>query len=117
MAYTIKKSEIIDYPPEALQDFELLMYEYIDNLHFTVNPKECIDNAESYISIAKERFLKSGWAGDGTIELIWVPPFMLRDEEGKMIYWKKTKGIIVWHVKQHSDGISWLLLPKELNQQ
>ncbi|WP_299435614.1 hypothetical protein [uncultured Aquimarina sp.] len=114
MAYTIKKTEIIDYSPASLKDFELLMYEYIDNLHFTLNPKECLKNADEYIAIAKERFLKSGWAGDGNIELIWVPPFMLKDQNGKTLYWEKTKGIIVWHVKQESDGISWLLIPSEL---
>lgn len=117
MSYTIKKTEIIDYEPKALNDFELLMYEYIDNLHFTLNPKDCLENAEDYISIAEKRFLKSGWAGDGNIELIWIPPFMLKDEDGKTVYWKKTNGIVVWHVKQKSDGISWLLIPDELKKE
>jgi len=39
---------------------------------------------------------------------------MLKDQDGKTLYWKKTKGIVVWHVKQESDGISWLLIPSEL---
>ncbi len=117
MAYTIKKSDVIDYSPELLNDFEVLMYEYIDNLHFTLKPNECLENADEYISIAKERFLKEGWAGDGDVELIWIPPFMLKTDDGKTIYWNETKGIIVWHVKQESDGISWLLIPDRLKKE
>ncbi len=64
MAYSIKKSEIIDYPPEQLKEFEIMAYEWIDNLNFTINPKDCIENADEYISIAKQRFLDDGWDGD-----------------------------------------------------
>ena len=110
MAYSIKKSEIIDYPPEQLKNFEIMAYEWIDNLNFTINPKDCIENADEYISVAKQRFLEDGWDGDGNIELMWVPPFMLKQEK----QWSFTKGITVWHVKQLEDGISWLLYPKEL---
>ena len=110
MAHSIKKNEIIDYPPEKLKGFEIMAYEWIDNLNFTINPNDVIENASEYISIAKERFLEDGWDGDGDIQLMWVPPFMLRQEK----QWTFTKGITVWHVKQLEDGTSWLLYPKEL---
>ena len=58
--------------------------------------------------IAKQRFLDIGWKGDGDIELMWIPPFML-DQKFQIEY---VKGITVWHVKQESDGISWILYPK-----
>jgi hypothetical protein len=110
MAFTIKKTEIIDYPPESLKNFDVTSYEWIDNLNFTLSPNDCLKNAEEYISIARQRFLEEGWHGDGEIELMWVPPFMLNEEK----QWNYTKGIIVWHVKQLEDGISWLLFPKGL---
>jgi len=108
MAYSIKKQNIIDYPPDALKEFGVTCYEWIDNLNFTLNPKECIENPDEYISIARQRFLEDGWHGDGDIELMWIPPFMLKQE----IQLTNTNGVVVWHVKQLEDGISWLLYPK-----
>jgi len=55
-------------------------------------------------------FLDAGWAGDGRIELMWIPPFML---EGRQIA-AFTLGVTIWHVKQFEDGTSWLLSPIEL---
>lgn len=110
MAYTIEKEDIINYPPDKLQEFEVTSYECIDNLHFTLNPKDCIKNADEYISIVRQRFLQKGWEGDGDIELMWVPPFILKHKKQGSLY----KGVTVWHVKQVNDGISWLLYPKEL---
>ncbi|WP_282628391.1 hypothetical protein [Empedobacter sedimenti] len=110
MSYTINKQEIIDYPPEKLKDFEVTSYEWIDNLNFTLNPADCLDHPDEYISIVKQRFLDDNWDGDGDIELMWIPPFMLRED----VQWDFTKGITIWHVKQSEDGTSWLLYPKEL---
>ena len=102
------KRKIITYPPERLRTFEVMGYEWIDNLCFTIDPKECLDNPEEYLIIVKEVFLQAGWYGDGDIELMWIPPFMfdgIRSEEF-------TLGVTVWHVKQKEDGISWILHPK-----
>lgn len=110
MAYTRSVKEIIKYSPAELDAFELFSYEWIDNLNFTLNPTEYLDNGEDYIQKAKERFLKAGWSGDGAIELMWIPPFMfkgIRTEEF-------TNGVIIWHVKQIEDGISWILSPIKL---
>jgi hypothetical protein len=108
MSYSIAKSEMIDYPPETLLDYDVTSYEWIDNLNFTIDPQECVENADDYISMAKKIFKKNGWHGDGEIQLMFVPPFMLSYE----MQIENTKGIIVWHVKQKEDGISWLLFPK-----
>lgn len=113
MAFTIDKKEIIDYPPSQLKEFEVTSYECIDNLHFTMNPAECLENAEEYISIVKQRFIQNGWEGDGEINLMWIPPFMLTNRKQGSFY----KGVVVWHVKQMNDGISWLLYPKNLFEQ
>jgi len=104
------KSKIITYPAETLRTFIVEAYEWIDNLNFTINPESCLQNAEEYINIAKEIFLNAGWNGDGEIELMWIPPFMLHDMVTKDI----TLGITIWHVKQEEDGTSWLLSPIKL---
>src|SRR4051812_46842194 len=97
MGWSIPKSEIINYPPEKLGSFHLMMYEWIDNLNFTLDPKDFVENCNAYLAIARERFLKAGWDGDGKIELMWIPPFMftLKDPDPEF-----TKGITIWHVKQ-----------------
>lgn len=51
-----------------------------------------------------------GWAGDGEVRLMWVPPFMLNNQDGLNPY----MGVTVWHVKQEEDGLSWILSPIEL---
>ena len=104
------KSKIINYPPETLRTFEVMAYEWIDNLCFTIDPKECLSNSDQYVKTAKELFLQEGWDGDGDIELIWIPPFMFEGARTDEF----TAGVTVWHVKQLEDGISWILHPKNM---
>lgn len=101
---------MIDYPPEYLYELEVMSYEWIDNLNFTLKPGDCVKHVDEYVSIASKRFLEAGWDGEGEIELMWIPPFMVPKEKQQ----PDTNGIIVWHVKQNDDGISWLLYPPEL---
>ncbi len=110
MAYSIKKEEVITYEPNELRNFRLFTHEYIDNLNFTFKPADFLSNADEYLKVASELFINAGWYGDGEIQLIWVPPFML--DEFTMN--EDAFGIVIWHVKQKEDGISWLLSPKEL---
>jgi hypothetical protein len=110
MSFSIKKTDIIDYPPEALRTFHIENYEWIDNLNFTLNPKDCLSNADAYIKIAKMLFLESGWDGDGEIALMWIPPFMLPYDSTKNDF----NGVVIWHVKQMENGTSWILTPVEL---
>lgn len=107
MAYSIKKEQIIDYPPEKLNSFFKNSYEWIDNLNFTISPSDCLENAEEYVVIAKEIFTEMGWHGDGAIQLIWIPPFMFDGIRTQRF----SNGIVIWHVKQKEDGISWILSP------
>lgn len=102
------KRDIINYPPSTLNNYEVLWYEWIDNLCFTLDPNDCLDNPEEYISIAKGAFLEAGWEGDGRIELMWIPPFMFKASQSDGF----TQGVTVWHVKQLEDGTSWILHPK-----
>lgn len=34
MSYTVPTNSVIDYPPEAMETFQVYGYEWIDNLHF-----------------------------------------------------------------------------------
>ncbi|GGA82115.1 hypothetical protein [Puia dinghuensis] len=102
------KKRIITYGPSDLRNFEVLAYEWIDNLCFTIDPAECLENAEEYLAVVRELFLTEGWYGDGNIELMWIPPFMFEGPRTDLF----TLGVIVWHVKQREDGISWILHPK-----
>lgn len=86
------------------------MYQWIDNLNFTIRPEECLTNADDYTRVAAEMFLEAGWDGDGEIELMWIPPFMFDEKETTEL----IVGVTIWHVKQLEDGISWLLTPVKL---
>lgn len=109
MAYTIGKSQLIDYPPETLRSFHVYMYEWIDNLHFTRDPAEFVDDPARYLAVVRELFLEAGWDGDGEIRLMWLPPFVFSGNETPEF----TRGVIAWHVKQTEDGLSWILSPVE----
>ena len=104
------KTKIINYLPEELRSFEVYCYEWIDNLNFTLDPKDCLINSDTYIEIVTERFLEAGWDGDGEIELMWIPPFMFKSQEESGF----TLGVTIWHVKQLENGISWILSPVSL---
>jgi hypothetical protein len=109
MAYSVPESSVIDYGPESLNSFSLYGYEWIDNLHFTLAATKFVADPEPYLTVVRQRFLEAGWDGDGEIDLIWLPPFVFPLEL------KITPvGVVVWHVKQLEDGISWLLSPVPL---
>jgi hypothetical protein len=110
MAFTRSIKDIIHYAPAALDSFELILYEWIDNLHFTLDPTEYLDNADEYIQKVQELFLKAGWTGNGVINLMWIPPFMFTGARTEDF----TSGVIIWHVKQQEDGLSWILSPVKL---
>ena len=110
MAYSIDRKDIISYPAEDLEDFHLYVYEWIDNLNVTLKPMDCSDHYREYEDIASKRFLDAGWHGDGTIGLMWIPPFIFPYDTAN----KATLGITIWHVKQEEDGTSWILSPIEL---
>jgi len=68
-----------------------MTYECMDNLNFTLSPKDCVENPDEYISIAKQRFLEDGWEGDGDVELMWIPSFIL--DVDSPIYAKAAKAV------------------------
>jgi hypothetical protein len=104
MAYTIPLELSIAYEPEELETFEVYGFEYIDNLHFLRDPKDVLgDRAHEYVSIAKRRFLEAGWAGDGEVQLLWLPSFVF--PAALDIHWA---GEVLWHVKQKAMAFPFL---------
>ena len=109
MSYTIDKTKFITYPPSALRDFQVYGFEWIDNLHFVRPVSEFLANPDEYVEIARARFLEAEWDGDGWIGLLWIPPFVF-----PLACNVSPEGVVVWHVKQEEDGVSFLLSPVEL---
>jgi len=93
---------------ETIKGYHVYTYTFLDDLSCIKNPydyfglepkdKEKIDDA---IHLIKERFLEYVWKGDGTIGIIWLPPFVDVGVED-------TWGTYIWHVKQSNNGISFL---------
>lgn len=91
---------------ETIKGYHVYTYTYLDDLscienpydYFRLEPKEKIDDA---VHLIKERFLEYGWEGDGTIGIIWLPPFVDIGVED-------TWGTYIWHVKQSNNGTSFL---------
>jgi hypothetical protein len=109
MGYTISLEQIIDYGPAKMRDFFIYEYEYIDNRQFALTPKTVLGTEEKampYIDEAKRLFLEEGWHGDGDVELLWLPPFVF-----PLALNIAPVGVVIWHVKQEEDGISYLLSP------
>src|SRR5262245_48874578 len=93
MAYTVPKASLVTYAPEAMAGFYVYCVEWIDNLHFLLPPFKIIPDAENHIAAARAAFLAAGWEGDGDIDLLWIPPFVLPAEQQQPPW----LGIIVWH--------------------
>ncbi len=112
-AYSKDLSELLPYSVEAVAGFHLYGYEWIDNLHFLLSPARVIaDTARrgKLETAVKSRFMNEAhWEGTGRLSLLWLPPFVF--PLGLRV---PPEGVIVWHVKQHEDGISCLLSPVPL---
>jgi hypothetical protein len=84
-------------------DYRVYSYEWIDRLDdFSDAEEELKSWPLRYVFFArfKDRFSQAGWAGDGKLQLLWLPPFV------SVV--APTNGFYVLHVKQRDDGISWI---------
>lgn len=89
--------------PEDVRDFFVYSYHFIDDRLFFLNARETLSEfPDGYAIIHEaEKLLKThGWEGDGTLELLWLPPFMGVGVED-------TYGVVCFHVKQSNNGTSW----------
>lgn len=109
-AYSKDLSELVTYSASAVSQFHLYGYEWIDNLHFLLPPARVISDdcrREALEAAVRQRFSDEGeWEGTGKLSLLWLPPFVF-----PLSLRTPPEGVIVWHVKQHEDGLSFLLSP------
>lgn len=90
---------------KAVPNMTVCRYHFLDDLSFIRRPQDVFDmpaaDLAKYIEAVERRFQEAGWEGDGTIGIIWLPPFV-----GVGI--EDTWGSYLWHVKQSNNGTSWL---------
>jgi hypothetical protein len=94
------------YRPEDAAGLHVYQYHHLDDLSFARRPNEVFQNLnpgdlKRLLEAVKERFRTAGWEGDGTLQLIWLPPFVDAGIED-------TWGNYLWHVKQENNGTSWI---------
>lgn len=78
-------------------------YHFIDDRLFFLNARETLGgfpDGYAIIDEAEKLLKRHGWEGDGTLELLWLPPFMGVGVED-------TYGVVCFHVKQSNNGTSW----------
>lgn len=80
-------------------------YMYIDYLE-GFNKVASNGDVGKLVEVLHEQFRDLGWQGDGEIGYLWLPPFCFKRPE--------TGGHLIWHVKQKSDGISYIVSDKKL---
>lgn len=90
----------------SIKSYYIYTYTFLDDLSSIQSPfqhfefdEPCL--VEDAIQLVGDRFKKFGWEGDGSIGIIWIPPFV-------DIGFEDTHGTYIWHVKQDNDGTSFL---------
>ena len=89
--------------PEDVRDFFVYSYHFIDDRLFFLNARETLGefpDGYAIVRVAEMLLKRHGWEGDGTLELLWLPPFMGVGVED-------TYGVVCFHVKQSNNGTSW----------
>lgn len=95
------------------------IFEWIDFLDFC-KPSQIAPNDPAY-RIIHQAFLNAGWKGNGILTEIWIPPFVVGKilnepiDYGYNLIPSWTKGLILWHIKQEEDGLSFIGSVKKLS--
>lgn len=93
--------------PKQLQSYYVYTYEHIDILDFLPPAKGLLGKYAGYNDLifqVKQLFYQKGWDGDGTIRLMWFPPFL-------KIGIEDTWGTLAWFVKQNNNGTAFIASP------
>lgn len=69
-----------------------------DPCFFSILTKEQLDKE---VAEAKELFARAGWEGDGTMRIMWIPPFIKGGT-------RDTWGDFTYFVKQINNGICYV---------
>lgn len=95
-------ADIDQYLVYEYQHMDDLTFMPLADIVFERHPKR-----DEIIEKMKNRFKRAGWEGDGSIQILWLPPFLGAGVED-------TYGVCVWHVKQSNNGSSWIAAPVPL---
>jgi hypothetical protein len=93
--------------PSRIDDFLVYSYEHIDIQDFMPRAEDVLEGHPGGVALlnrVKARFRRDGWEGDGTIRLMWFPPFLGIGVED-------TYGVAAWYVKQSNNGTSFIASP------
>ena len=94
----------------ASNDMYVWSFTFIDDRTFCKAPdfenSYCPGITPANMERAKVAFQECGWEGDGDIEIIWIPPFLINDPDS----W----GLYVWHVKQRNNGYSFIASDEDI---
>lgn len=96
--------------PKQIQSYYVYPYEHIDILDFLPTAKDFLGKYSGYNELifeVKELFCRNNWEGDGTIRLMWFPPFL-------KIGIEDTWGTLAWFVKQKNNGTAFIASPVEI---
>jgi len=88
-----------------MNEFYIYLFEHIDVASFIMPADKFFElhpeyQYDKYLEVVKEKFMEAGWEGDGKIGIIWIPPFLNGNDD--------SIGNFIFHVKQASNGISFL---------
>jgi hypothetical protein len=96
--------------PAQISRYRVYEYAHLDELRFMPDAEAvlaAVANRDAIIEAVRDALQRAGWEGDGTIQMMWLPPFVGAGVED-------TSGVFIWHVKQSNNGTSWLASPVEL---
>lgn len=96
--------------PNVVDEYEVYQYEHVDCLEFMPSAEAVLQNVpirNEVLEAVRRKFRESGWEGDGTIRIMWLPPFVGAGVED-------TWGLAVWFVKQLNNGTAFIASPVSL---
>ncbi|MFJ6024261.1 hypothetical protein ACIQC9_06660 [Brevundimonas sp. NPDC092305] len=90
-----------------VERYRVYQYQHLDDLNFLQSPDVFFahfehfapKNPEAWIAAVTDRFKRAGWEGDGDIQIMWLPPFILSGD---------TYGSYHWVVKQSNNGTAFI---------
>lgn len=101
MEIYVYRYEHVDYIPQT----EKGSFELFKKFHENDYEKKTLNELKNLYNYERNQIaracVRNGWEGDGKLMCIWFPPFINHNLE-------ETYGSYIWHVKQQSNGTSFL---------
>lgn len=96
--------------PNVVDEYEVYQYQHVDCLEFMPSAEAVLQNVPNrneVLEAVHRKLRAAGWEGDGTIRIMWFPPFVGAGVED-------TWGLAVWFVKQSNNGTAFMACPVSL---